>query len=165
MEKKFRLEMDTVFSGNKQLDPKFESTLGVIKYLDENEICFSVIDWHGPGGSWPIIEYTDTEEKLKKLLKELYSMDEEDVEFHMSEAIEIPETVKLKFPIGKHLLPENVNDILKDVGEIEGMITRLTGKVHRNLELEVEVPNDWTTQQIFDLGCLISLCESKFNRS
>jgi len=62
-----------------------------LMFLQKNDITFEIVKWNGPGGGWPQIFYTGTKEALELMLKERFECDEQDVEWHISEAIEVQE--------------------------------------------------------------------------
>ena len=166
MEKKFRLEMDTVFSGKEDHDPKFEGTSTLLHFCEDNNIFLEVIDWHGPGGGWPIIEFTGTEDALRKLLRDNdgFGCELEDVEFHMKEAIEIPETVKIKYMFNNDRLPEEANEVLKQLDGVDHVSATLEGKygIDLHLSLEITVSADYGLQRAFDLGSMVQILEAKY---
>lgn len=51
--------------------------------LEELDIKYKVIDPKGPGGGWPIVEYTGTIPNLIRMLKENFSVDDDDIEFYL----------------------------------------------------------------------------------
>lgn len=75
------LQMDTC------LDFSNPATLEFLAYLERNNILFSVLEWHGPGGGNPICSFTASDEALRNLLRDEngFDCDEEDVEFYMSD--------------------------------------------------------------------------------
>ena len=75
------LQMDTCFSAKVES----EGTINLIAWLEANEMAFSVIQWNGPGGGWPIIEYYGTREQLEKLLREQFGSDDDDVQWQLNE--------------------------------------------------------------------------------
>ena len=59
-----------------------------LAYLERNNILFSVLEWHGPGGGNPVCSFTATDEALRKMLNDddgFAMHDDEEVEFYMSD--------------------------------------------------------------------------------
>jgi len=53
----------------------------LLAFLQEYDISYKVIHAHGPAGNWPIIEFTGTKKAIIKMLKELWEMDNEDIQW------------------------------------------------------------------------------------
>ena len=64
-----------------------ETIDGVIAdFSAEFDITGTVVDPHGPGGGWPIVEWTGTKDQLRKLAMAHYGADET-----MLETVDLPE--------------------------------------------------------------------------
>lgn len=81
--------MDTAIDFSNPSD--MENGWNFLMFLQKNDITFEVVKWNGPGGGWPQIFYTGTKEALEIMLRKMFACDDSDVEFHISEAIEVQE--------------------------------------------------------------------------
>ena len=70
----FKLEFDTCVSLNKKQtkiskDPNDENESGVFRQIvKESGVIYEVIEPEGPGGGWPVIQYTGTLKQLAPVL-------------------------------------------------------------------------------------------------
>ncbi len=77
------IQLDTCY--NEQT----ETIEGVIAdFSAELGITGTVVNPHGPGGGWPIVEWKGTKEQLRKLAIVHYGADET-----MSETVDLPELI------------------------------------------------------------------------
>ncbi len=79
--------MDTSINFNDLSD--MENGWLFLIFLKKHNITFEIIQWEGPGGGLPLIGYKGTEQALRHLLKERFNCQDSDVEFHMSESVEV----------------------------------------------------------------------------
>ena len=69
------------------LDFADKSTMEFLAFLEEHDILFNVLSWHGPAGGNPLVHYNGTKKALKKMLKEHFECDEKDCKFYLSDGL------------------------------------------------------------------------------
>jgi len=73
------IEMDLVpYTGDSSTDQEFWS------FLESHNITLSILTWHGPGGGYPDVELTGSEQDLRDLLQSM-GHDEDDIAMYMGE--------------------------------------------------------------------------------
>ncbi len=65
------------FTGNQKEDQKFWDL------LEKRNILLNVLNWHGPGGGAPVVQFTGKDEDLRYMLAEIFYVDEEDMEMYI----------------------------------------------------------------------------------
>jgi len=74
------IEMDCIpFTGSEKEDQKFWGL------LEKRNILLNVLNWRGPGGGNPVVQFTGTDEDLRYMLAEIFYADEDDMAMYMGE--------------------------------------------------------------------------------
>lgn len=71
-----KIQLDTVLD--------FSNVADFMQYLEKNNILMSVLTWNGPGGGHSVVEYQGDTKVIKKMMEEMFEMDEETIEFYLS---------------------------------------------------------------------------------
>lgn len=66
------INLDTCLDWN---DP---NTLEFLKFLEDLNITFEILEWHGPAGGNPYIKYNGTKESLMRMALEKFDMGQKD---------------------------------------------------------------------------------------
>ena len=65
------------------LDTRFVNPQEFLDYLEANDITF-MVQWHGPGGGNPIVQYWAYDDTLEDMIRKYFASDDEDGDWIVS---------------------------------------------------------------------------------